>query len=436
MVNKWVPIAVGGGLTLLGVGVVSALFTTPTASTGSLSYGFVATPETIKAQIEQKINEAPVSVVLNENTTVNTTFAEIGVTASNIDELSSDIYSHDLIWKVGNWWSEPEISFEPTVDTEKYNVFLETHLNEVPQTNNAQVIWEDSGYKVVPSTSGLTFSLEEVSPAFKNIINGQEIAPTFALIPETPNVVDEEAQKVADEANQVQSNLTVQAGTQNVKINYPEALFNFQEEGEGLIKVSNDEALNKYAELIPNSVNREAKNGEVIVDSQDNILWTVEESHSGLKVTEDNSSIVSNLQKVLSNGETVLNVKVDEVAPVVDKKFRRMDVNLTEQKVRLYENEQIVHEWAVSSGKAATPTDKGNFKVRAFVRIQDMVGDTYRTPDVPWVVYFNGDEAFHGAYWHNNFGTPMSHGCVNLPIPQAEQLYRFAYVGMEVSVHD
>ena len=49
--------------------------------------------------------------------------------------------------------------------------------------------------------------------------------------------------------------------------------------------------------------------------------------------------------------------------------------------------------------------------------------------------YFNGDEGFHGTYWHNNFGTPMSHGCINMTIPQAKELYDWAYRGTEVSVH-
>ena len=49
--------------------------------------------------------------------------------------------------------------------------------------------------------------------------------------------------------------------------------------------------------------------------------------------------------------------------------------------------------------------------------------------------YFNGDEAFHSAYWHNNFGNRMSHGCVNMPIPEAKFVYEWAPIGTEVWVH-
>ena len=60
--------------------------------------------------------------------------------------------------------------------------------------------------------------------------------------------------------------------------------------------------------------------------------------------------------------------------------------------------------------------------------------NSYCTKDVPWVMYFNGDQGFHGTYWHNNFGNRMSHGCVNLPLGTAESLYSWAPNGTEVRV--
>jgi lipoprotein-anchoring transpeptidase ErfK/SrfK len=66
------------------------------------------------------------------------------------------------------------------------------------------------------------------------------------------------------------------------------------------------------------------------------------------------------------------------------------------------------------------------------------VGETaYTVEDVPNVMYFNLDaEALHGAYWHNNFGNKMSHGCVNLPLYYATWLYGWAPLGTEVWVHE
>jgi lipoprotein-anchoring transpeptidase ErfK/SrfK len=62
-------------------------------------------------------------------------------------------------------------------------------------------------------------------------------------------------------------------------------------------------------------------------------------------------------------------------------------------------------------------------------------GEYYNVPDVPWVLYFtNSGHALHGTYWHNNFGTPMSHGCVNLPLDVAAWLYDWAPMGTPVRV--
>ena len=63
-------------------------------------------------------------------------------------------------------------------------------------------------------------------------------------------------------------------------------------------------------------------------------------------------------------------------------------------------------------------------------------GSITETPNVPWVTYFNGDEGFHGTYWHNAFGSPRSHGCVNMPIDVAKFVYEWSPVGLEVSVHN
>ena len=92
-----------------------------------------------------------------------------------------------------------------------------------------------------------------------------------------------------------------------------------------------------------------------------------------------------------------------------------------------------------SSGLSNTPTVTGEFRIYHRVPSQNMsgyhLGFDYYIPNVPWVMYFHGDYAFHGAYWHNNFGTPMSHGCVNLSVPTSEWLYDFADIGTLVDVH-
>jgi len=112
-----------------------------------------------------------------------------------------------------------------------------------------------------------------------------------------------------------------------------------------------------------------------------------------------------------------------------------IDVDLSQQRVYAYAGDTVVNSFLVSTGTWQTPTVTGKFKVWIKLRFSDMSGPGYYLPDVPYVMYFHGDYGLHGTYWHNNFGTPMSHGCVNLSIPDAAWLYDFSREGTVVNVH-
>ena len=114
---------------------------------------------------------------------------------------------------------------------------------------------------------------------------------------------------------------------------------------------------------------------------------------------------------------------------------RWIDVNLSEQRVYAYEGDIVVNSFIVSTGTARTPTVTGKFKIWIKLKSTTMSGPGYYLTNVPYTMYFHGDYGLHGTYWHNNFGTPMSHGCVNLSIPDAQWLYNWAFEGTEVNVH-
>ena len=123
---------------------------------------------------------------------------------------------------------------------------------------------------------------------------------------------------------------------------------------------------------------------------------------------------------------------------------KMITVDLGSQYLRAWQDGKVVHETKVSSGMNLTPTVKGSFKIRTKLPIQDMRGPSpykkiyptgkYLTKNVPHVMYFYQGYAIHGAYWHNNFGRPASHGCVNVPLASAEWLYNWADVGTRVEV--
>ena len=110
-------------------------------------------------------------------------------------------------------------------------------------------------------------------------------------------------------------------------------------------------------------------------------------------------------------------------------------VSLNAQRLYAYQGANLVYNFPISSGKWH-PTPTGDFRIWIWLRYTRMTGGDpskgtfYDLPNVPFTMYFSNDVvpktngySLHGAYWHNNFGHPMSHGCVNLPVEDAEQLY-------------
>jgi lipoprotein-anchoring transpeptidase ErfK/SrfK len=113
---------------------------------------------------------------------------------------------------------------------------------------------------------------------------------------------------------------------------------------------------------------------------------------------------------------------------------KQIIVDLSDQRVYAYENGQLVRNVLVSTGLWGTPTVTGDFSIYRKYDAQLMTGPGYYLPGVPWVMYFYEGYSLHGTYWHNNFGQPMSHGCVNMPTPEAEWLYHWAPIGTAVRV--
>jgi len=113
---------------------------------------------------------------------------------------------------------------------------------------------------------------------------------------------------------------------------------------------------------------------------------------------------------------------------------KQIVVDLSQQQTYVFENGVLLRHFLSSTGLPNTPTVVGDFAIYVKYDAQRMTGPGYDLPGVPWVMYFYRGYALHGAYWHNNFGNPMSHGCVNLRIAEAEWLYQWAAIGTPVHV--
>lgn len=165
-----------------------------------------------------------------------------------------------------------------------------------------------------------------------------------------------------------------------------------------------------------------------------------------------NSFVTKNLPEVgVFNNRPVAVPPLDNFSPQVMGETtvsdKRIEVNLSNQLLTAYENGEKIFEYLISSGTwGRTPT--GTFQIWTKIRSQKMSGGSkengsyYYLPNVPYIMFFYNDQvpkkmgySFHGTYWHNNFGTPMSHGCINMKTAEAKELFEWAQIGTPITIY-
>jgi lipoprotein-anchoring transpeptidase ErfK/SrfK len=115
---------------------------------------------------------------------------------------------------------------------------------------------------------------------------------------------------------------------------------------------------------------------------------------------------------------------------------RWIQINLATQRLIAWEGANPVYAIAISTGKSKTPTRVGTFAVQTKLKTTRMRGRDYDVPNVPYTMFYSGNYAIHGAYWHRRFGTPVSNGCVNLAVNHAKWLFNWAEVGTPIVIHN
>ena len=126
---------------------------------------------------------------------------------------------------------------------------------------------------------------------------------------------------------------------------------------------------------------------------------------------------------------------------------KQIYVDLTTQILTAFEDGQKKFEYKISSG-TWNRTPNGTFTIWAKVRSQKMSGGSkelgtyFYLPNVPHVLFFYNDKtakklgySIHGAYWHNNFGVPMSHGCINMKTTEVGSIYNWAEIGTTITIN-
>ncbi len=184
--------------------------------------------------------------------------------------------------------------------------------------------------------------------------------------------------------------------------------------------------------------------GDTLANIAVRFSTTVEALMQLNKLTDPNLVTVGQVLTIVKgndqNNNVPITAPVEEPAPPMGAFGPKwIDVSIGKQVMTAYEGQTPVYSSKMSSGLPRHPTVEGTYRVYAKYASTTMKGgegaEYYYLPNVPYTMYFYSGYALHGAYWHNNFGQPMSHGCVNLPVEASKWMFNWAPIGTMVVTH-
>jgi lipoprotein-anchoring transpeptidase ErfK/SrfK len=435
-------IGLGAGTLVLAAAGASMILIAPGTTIAGVAVGGM-TPGMAADAISSRIAE----------TTVELTGADATVTGADLGArvdstaLADQAFADRPMWNFGAWMGEP-ISTRVTLAPDAADRTLRAATpDSYVEPVDAGVVFDTGSntYTTTAAKPGTGVSVADLATAFSAAADEGRSAFSFSAAPaEVPaSITDEKAGATADQLNGMLAKIGFYVGDERTVPVTPVVAASWLniEDVDGELKITADpSAIQSAVGALPAQVDRGVVNAQAIVDSKGKVLKTIVAGQEG-RVLGDTAGIASAFATDLAAGDASFELPVSSTPFETTTLFRRLEVDLSEQRTYAYENEKLVNSWAISSGKAGFDTAKGRFHIYAQLRTQNMgrkdttVAPFYYTPNVPYISYFNGDEAFHGTYWHSNFGHQMSHGCVNMTISSAKFVWEWATKGTDVWVH-
>ncbi|MDQ0644726.1 L,D-transpeptidase family protein [Microbacterium murale] len=441
-IGLWVGVAVG--VLALGAAAASTILIAPGTTiagvpVGGLTPGAAADVVTAHlANTEITLTDAGGDQVV--------TGSDLG---ASIDArgLADEAFASHPMWNIGAWMPEPIVG-TITLDTDlAHDTLREMVPSSYEDAVDATVGFDAASatYVTTPAVPGTGVDLDGLTGALTSALADGGDALTYSGDPaEAPAPVsDEDAAGVAEKLNTMLTTIGFYVGDERTVPIAPAVAATWLEvvDQDGELNIVADEAaIQATVDALPAAVNRAPVNAESIVNAGGDVLEELTVGVSG-RTLGDTSTVASDFAEQLEAGNSVQPIEVSETPFASTTLTREIDINLANQTVSAIENGVVVDSWSVSSGAGEFATHTGSFQIGWKTSSQNMgnrdlsQAPNYFQPDVKWVMYFNGDEALHGVYWHSNWGTPMSHGCVGMPEYAAQWLYNWAPEGVNVYVH-
>ncbi|WP_460779266.1 L,D-transpeptidase family protein [Microbacterium shaanxiense] len=441
-VGLWVGITVGA--LALGAAAASTILIAPGTTIAGVPVGGL-TPGAAADVVTAHLANTEITLTGAGDDQI-VTGADLG---ASIDAraLADEAFASHPMWNVGAWMPEP-IAGDITLDTDlAHDTLREMIPASYTDAVNAAVSFDAASAKYVttPAVPGTGVDLDGLTTALTAALADGDTALAYSGDPtEAPApVTDADATGLTEQLNTMLATIGFYVGEERTVPIAPATAATWIEivEQNGELSVVADEAaIQSAVDTLPAAVNRAPVDAESIVNAGGDVLEELTVGVTG-RTLGDTGALASDFAEKLEGGEAIQPIEVTEVPFASTTLVREIDVNLSNQTVSAIENGVVVDSWSVSSGAGEFATHTGSFQVGWKTSSQNMgnrdltQAPNYFQPDVPWVMYFNGDEALHGVYWHSNWGTPMSHGCVGMPVSAAQWLYNWSPEGVNVYVH-
>ena len=420
--------------------------------------------EQVVAAIENRAKSAKVDI--SGDVTASASLADLGTTVDAQATADAVMARGDSLGeKLQALVSKGEVPVVTTTNTTTVSSYATSLIPEDrAKARNATVVLSEDGttFSTTSASNGASLdvnALEQAAQKAATSLGSSSVSLT--MTDAAPKVSDDEAQKVADKANNWVSQdvtITLDEDSYTAENTDKASWIKVTNSAESAPTIAVDSAkVSQWVQAQAEEAKVEPVTGQRNVNASGKVVSTPTEAKDG-KTVNNADTVAKSITESFGSDKAYTGA-FETTAVKAEWKERTIaagaenlpyqaapgekwvDLNLSNKTVTAYEGATVVHgPVSIVDGAAETPTVTGTYKVYLQYESQTMRGENadgspYVAEDVPWVSYFYSGYAFHGAGWRSSFGYSGSHGCVNMPVSEAQWIYNWVDTNTVVHSH-
>ena len=420
--------------------------------------------EQVVAAIENRAKSAKVDI--SGDVTASASLADLGTTVDAQATADAVMARGDSLGeKLQALVSKGEVPVVTTTNTTTVSSYATSLIPEDrAKARNATVVLSEDGttFSTTSASNGASLdvnALEQAAQKAATSLGSSSVSLT--MTDAAPKVSDDEAQKVADKANNWVSQdvtITLDEDSYTAENTDKASWIKVTNSAESAPTIAVDSAkVSQWVQAQAEEAKVEPVTGQRNVNASGKVVSTPTEAKDG-KTVNNADTVAKSITESFGSDKAYTGT-FETTAVKAEWKERTIaagaenlpyqaapgekwvDLNLSNKTVTAYEGATVVHgPVSIVDGAAETPTVTGTYKVYLQYESQTMRGENadgspYVAENVPWVSYFYSGYAFHGAGWRSSFGYSGSHGCVNMPVSEAQWIYNWVDTNTVVQSH-